>query len=87
MTIAKSFAIRDALEVAGIELLDGNENGAGPGARLKSSVSEGSTMVGRSGTDFRSASESLPPPIGTQCLNYIFAKLWRRLLRLDQALQ
>ena len=47
MTIAKSFAIRDALEVAGIELLDGNENGAGPGARLKSRVSEGSTMVGR----------------------------------------
>ena len=47
MTIAKSFAIRDASEVAGIELLDGNENGAGPGARLKSSVSEGSTMVGR----------------------------------------
>ena len=80
MTIAKSFAIRDALEVAGIELLDGNENGAGPGARLKSSVSEGSTMVGH-------ASESLPPPIGAQCLNYIFAKLWWRLLRLDQALQ
>jgi transcriptional regulator with XRE-family HTH domain len=38
MTFANSVAIRRALEAAGVELLD--ENGGGPGARLRKRFSE-----------------------------------------------
>jgi hypothetical protein len=39
MTIANAAAIRRAFENAGVELID--ENGAGPGVRLKQPLSEG----------------------------------------------
>jgi hypothetical protein len=39
MTIANAAAIRRAFENAGVELID--ENGAGPGARLKQPLSKG----------------------------------------------
>ena len=38
MTFANASAIRRALEVAGVELLD--ENGEGPGARLRKPVTD-----------------------------------------------
>jgi transcriptional regulator with XRE-family HTH domain len=38
MTLANASAVRRALEVAGIELLD--DNGGGPGARLKKEVTD-----------------------------------------------
>jgi hypothetical protein len=38
MTFANAYAIRRAFEAAGVELLD--ENGGGPGARLKRRVTD-----------------------------------------------
>jgi transcriptional regulator with XRE-family HTH domain len=38
LTLANTFAIRRAFEAAGVELLD--ENGGGPGARLRKRVSD-----------------------------------------------
>jgi transcriptional regulator with XRE-family HTH domain len=44
-TLANAWAIRRALEAAGVELLD--ENGGGPGARLRNRVSARSNKIAR----------------------------------------
>ena len=45
MTAANDLAVRRALEAAGVEFID--ENGGGPGVRLKKSVEEADVTAGR----------------------------------------